>query len=664
MGEVTTAVEDVISSIDGMASASNAELQAVTASVLDIATAFEVDVSDAARTAGILLKTGLAGDATEAADLITRSLQSVPASLRGEILEATQEYGQFFDAVGLDGPQALKLLTDGAENGQIGIDKMGDAIKEFTIRATDMSTASVDAFDAIGLDAQKMANDLLAGGDTARDAFDTIVDGLQGIEDPADRANAAIALFGTPLEDIGVRDIPQFLAGLQDLDGGLSDVSGAAAAMGDTLNDNVATRLEALKRGAETLLTDGIGALFAGFDQAAVVAVRFAQAFGGAAAAFEPVRVALVELATEAGTRLGPVFADVGARIQNDLLPALNEFATAMAPIVEFIVTNVGPQIVGVFEAVGTVLGGLVDIVAGVFSTIAAVIQGDWSGAWDGVLKILGGAVKVVKGALSALLNVFGLSFSRIGTIASQTWGNIRRFFSDGASNALRTVRNLGSSVLNAFDTLRSRAVYAIGFLWGRVTSLFNSGTSRMATAAGVGVGRVLAFFQGLPGQIGQAIGNLGGLLYDAGQNVVQGLIDGIASMISGLAGAASSLAKTIRDYLPFSPAKVGPLSGSGSPDNSGEVIARMIADGIQQNVNLPARAMERALAPLGSAAVRSRPQVSARAAGAVPAGVSVTNNLYGPTTGSDVLRESTWSARFAPRTSRFEGPNLRGVRV
>src|SRR3546814_4735569 len=69
--------------------------------------------------------------------------------------------------------------------------------------------------------------------------------------------------------------------------------------------------------------------------------------------------------------------------------------------------------------------------------------------------------------------------------------------------------------------------------------------------------------------------------------------------MIGRLASAAASMAGTIRDYLPFSPATEGPLSGLGNPEQSGMKIAEMVSEGITQNVNLPSRAMERALAPV-----------------------------------------------------------------
>src|SRR5690606_19628018 len=105
-------------------------------------------------------------------------------------------------------------------------------------------------------DAETMATRILAGGDTARGAFDDIVEGILGIEDPVARANTAIALFGTPIEDLSVEQIPTFLENLSGADGALGDFAGAASDAGETLNDNLGTRLESMKRTVLTTLVN------------------------------------------------------------------------------------------------------------------------------------------------------------------------------------------------------------------------------------------------------------------------------------------------------------------------------------------------------------------------------------------------------------------------
>lgn len=259
MEEVQGAISAVGSTLVDLNKTSQTELEKITSKALDVASAFDIDVNRATASAGILMKTGMAKDANEAFDLITVGLQNVPAQVREDLLDATDEYSTYFKNLGFNGSQAVKLLTDASAGGMIQIDKTGDAIKEFTIRATDMSTTSVEAYKAIGLDAKKMSDQVLAGGDTARGAFDKIIDGLLKIKDPTVQANTVIGLFGTQAEDIGVKNIPAFLQGLDKAGEGMGNVEGATQRMSDTLNGNAKTNIESFKRQALTGLTDFIG---------------------------------------------------------------------------------------------------------------------------------------------------------------------------------------------------------------------------------------------------------------------------------------------------------------------------------------------------------------------------------------------------------------------
>src|SRR3546814_5712613 len=89
---------------------------------------------------------------------------------------------------------------------------------------------------------------------------------------------------------------------------------------------------------------------------------------------------------------------------------------------------------------------------------------------------------------------------------------------------------------------LRDRAIANVRGLWSVAGSLFRLGVRTVATTARNGLNNVIGFFRDLPGRIGNALGNLGSLPYNAGRNVVQGLIDGIFAMIGRLASAAASI--------------------------------------------------------------------------------------------------------------------------
>jgi TP901 family phage tail tape measure protein len=255
MDEVTGAVDAVTSSFDKLGKEG---VEKTTGRVMNLAKAFDIDVSRAAQVAGQVVKSGFAKDATQALDLLTHSMQQVPANVREDIMDAADEYGPFLASIGITGQRGFGLLTKAAEKGMFGIDKTGDALKEFTIRATDMSAASKVGFDALGLSQKDMARELLKGGDAGAEAFEKIVDGLIGIKDPVEQSQAALALFGTPLEDLNVSDIPKFLSGLRSAETGMDDAAGAVDRLGQTLNDNAASKIEVFKRQLQSAFMDAL----------------------------------------------------------------------------------------------------------------------------------------------------------------------------------------------------------------------------------------------------------------------------------------------------------------------------------------------------------------------------------------------------------------------
>ncbi len=272
VGEATSSVLSAgLASIDDSAEA----LEGLTKNALDYAQAFDIDINKAVNSAGILMKSGLAKDGQEAFDLLVAASQKVPAHLREDVLDASDEYSQFFAQLGISGPQAMDLLVKASEKGMYGIDKTGDALKELTIRSTDMSETSVKAYEAAGLNAETMAKRFEAGGESAKGALNDLIDGLLGIEDPVKRSNAAIGLFGTPLEDLNTGEVPEFLLGLKAMGSGLGDVAGKADEMGETLGDNVKTKLEVLKRKGFDLLMRGGDALVSFFEDKVIPAFQW-----------------------------------------------------------------------------------------------------------------------------------------------------------------------------------------------------------------------------------------------------------------------------------------------------------------------------------------------------------------------------------------------------
>lgn len=466
LGQVTEAAANVQRSLGEL---TDAEVEDLTANALDFASAFDTDVNDAVANAGFLLKNGLVKDGEEAFDILTTAMQRTAPAVRDEILAATQEYSTFFGDLGLSGSEAFGLMTRAAEKGgNFGVDKVGDALKELTIRATDMSSASVDAYEAAGLSAEDMASRFLAGGDEARGALSELVGGLQDIEDPVERANAAIGLFGTPLEDMSVTEIPEFLGQLQNVERGLGDTEGAADRMGDTLNDNLKTKIEGLKRGALQRLSDFMG-------NTVIPAV---EKFGpvveqgiGQAVAFIQEKWPQIE------ATIRPIIEQIVAlveekwpQIRDTIVSVLETLEVVFAGWVELISTlwnNFGTYILDfistTWDAIFRVIGGALEMIRGIVELVLGIITGDWSRAWEGLKMILSGAWDVIAG-------IFEMALARVELVIRIGLDILKAVFS-GAWDAIKsTLSGALDGIVDFFSKLPGRMARAagdvFGFLW------------------------------------------------------------------------------------------------------------------------------------------------------------------------------------------------------
>jgi phage-related minor tail protein len=240
------------------ADANSADIEAVTGKVLALSDAFEQDLAGTARAAGQLIRTGLAKDADEALDLITVGLQKIPGA-GDDLLDTLNEYGTQFRSLGLTGPQALNFIAAAMEGGARDTDIAADALKEFSLRARDLSDDNAqEALTELGFAAQDMARKLAGGGNSAAQATIDILSRLRAVPDPAKRSQLAIALLGTQAEDL---QDALFAVDPQKLTQGLGDIEGAAARVDEQLGKTSAATLTSFKRNVEQNFTDAAAAV-------------------------------------------------------------------------------------------------------------------------------------------------------------------------------------------------------------------------------------------------------------------------------------------------------------------------------------------------------------------------------------------------------------------
>ena len=243
--DIADAMELVTKNLGDM---DDSALQSVTESAFALRDTFEYDLSESTRAAKAMMdQFGISGD--EAMNLIATGAQN-GLDYSGELLDSVSEYSAQFAKVGLDADDMFKIFQQGAETGAWNLDKVGDAIKEMSIRVIDGSDTTKEGFKTIGLNADEMASKFAAGGESAKEAFQQTVEALATIEDPLAQDAAGVALFGTMWEDLG----PEVVTALADIEDGAYATGEELNKMKDVKYDDLGSMFEGLKRAVELLL--------------------------------------------------------------------------------------------------------------------------------------------------------------------------------------------------------------------------------------------------------------------------------------------------------------------------------------------------------------------------------------------------------------------------
>ena len=211
------------------------------------------------------------------------------------------------------------------------------------------------------------------------------------------------------------------------------------------------------------------------------------------------------------------------------------------------------------------------------------------------------GPIGWIIAAIVALVALIIYNWDAVWAKTQEVWGAIWNFIQVAAEFIKNIVMAALKFILDLF--LRYHPVGIVIQHWDAIVGAISNG-----------VGRAIGFVTSLPGKITGALGDAGRWLIDAGKKIIQGLIDGILSMIGRAGQAIGAVVRRIRDALPFSPAKWGPLSGPGSPDLAGRTLGAMLAAGIRRSLT----EVSNATVQVASAAQTSTLEAPGLAAGGV----------------------------------------------
>ena len=355
-GESIEDVTDSLAVVEKTIGGTGEALQRNTENAILLRDTLGYDVSESANAAKTMMEAfGISAD--EAYGLMAYGAQN-GADKNGDMIDTLNEYSSQYSALGLSAEEFMQSLVAGAESGQWSIDKVGDAVKEFNIRAKDGSDSTKEAFKAIGLDADKMGAAFAKGGKSGQEAFFKTVAALDKMTDPMEKNAAAVALFGTQYEDLESSILPT----LSSVKGASIDAQGTLEKMGEVKYADVGTAVEGMARKAQVAL------------------MPLSEKLAGSLSSIEPQLMAAVEGAVPVITGFvdtaGPMvtqFAEQAGAAISEFTPVLLDAANAALPMVQDLASNLLPQLMGFVT--GTVMPGLMQIAQTVMPPLTQAIQ-------------------------------------------------------------------------------------------------------------------------------------------------------------------------------------------------------------------------------------------------------------------------------------------------
>ena len=257
-GNYGESFEDISSSMatvkTAMGDIGTDELEKLTTDALVLRDTFDMDVNESIRAVNSLMdQFGITGD--EAYSLIAQGAQN-GLNQNGDLLDVVNEYSVQFKNAGYNANDMFNMLANGTEAGTWSVDKLGDAVKEFNIRASDgtVSDAIKENAKAFGLsktEAKNLASEVESG---SVGAYQKLAETLRGVDDDTQRYQLGVSMFGTMWEDLGEEAVLAML----DTKGEISTTKNALDEINEVKYDNLGSAFEGIKRNLETSVAEPI----------------------------------------------------------------------------------------------------------------------------------------------------------------------------------------------------------------------------------------------------------------------------------------------------------------------------------------------------------------------------------------------------------------------
>lgn len=516
----------------------------------------------------MLDETGIRDTVSKLGSAVGNGLASVKGALESFGSEAASVLSMPFDGLvekvfgSFKGQNPFAPLTSVAKTVGAGLSATVDgAVSRLIGRFTPLAAAGKTAFATIGSAALKVSSGALKGFGVA----------LRGV-------GTAIGKIGTIASQLGVTGaiFTGLTAGFQTLFKlDPSQMAGKFDEWQKSLDNTltgIQTKLPAMASAFAAALPQMVASITAALPGIANALMSVGQTLA-------PALMTLLPQITQAFSAMFAQLPRLIATYGQPMLEAFGSLFATLARQIPSLMTSLGQALVAgvqaAFNAISDNSAAITGFISGFgaslasgLQTLGATIVAALPSIGQSIASALPTLIPTLMSALTSVITSLAAALPGIAVAIINQLPAIIGGLVTGIINGLPTLLNAFVSVVSSiaanFPSMFMAVVNAIPAIIGNIARPF----------AGLG-GQILSFVSSIPGKIIGLFADAGSWLVNSGAALMNGFKQGILNAVESVKNAVSGALQKVRDFFPFSPAKVGPFSGSGYTSVSGEHLMR-----------------------------------------------------------------------------------------
>ncbi|MFD2704087.1 phage tail protein [Salibacterium lacus] len=247
-----------------------------------------------------------------------------------------------------------------------------------------------------------------------------------------------------------------------------------------------------------------------------------------------------------------------------------------------------------IWDLIKTTIENAITIVSNIIQTVMNLISGDWETAWqniktigqtlwdqikavvetaiDIVKNVIQATMKAIKNIIQSIWNavkgVIQSVLNRIKNLISNAWNGISSTISSILNGVKSTISSIWNGIKNTISTVVNNIRSTISDIFNSLSDVVTSAMDNVSGAVKTGINNAYETITGIVSKF-----------FDAGKNIVTSIADGIKSAMGKVTGAMEDMVSKARDFLPFSPAKEGPLKDLNKLNFGGPISDSILKD-------------------------------------------------------------------------------------